>query len=510
MLKQTNNDFGILNRTFLSDINIYKEAIENIVEKFNLIKELYNLNNIKTLDELKDNLEKYKMFGIINSFSIQLIYNIKDNKFSSYLDLKNNLNKNINRNVETEFWYDHSVKNINTDDERIICNVKFNLNFEINNSNIVSNYLINNLNHHNFSNLLAEYYKNTILEYRSNQIKRILEEKRIINKLKDINILLFLPEEQLEQILDKDFQYFMKFADLNSLNLMHFNSKKLNNSIFVAKLLFILLYENEECCINDINKAIGIIKQNPEYFFYKIISLNSINYYKNFNQKKYFFTKIFDIFIKNKIFDKNNIIFQKKYSFMDKIEYLDENKQLEDLSIIENFLNRNIFFLITIKVLKKEFEIIRRNHICNLYSNVIEDDDFEDDFEENDLLFKNIKFDKKYNIKFTLIDSLFYSSGDSIENIQNYLFSDYNSEIVNYIKNITILCSNYEKVYISLPSTEVSVNTTYSLFEKEKIETLLKYYNIVDFDINNLDKLEFINVTSVEKYLKFTEDKIVL
>lgn len=179
------------------------------------------------------------MFGIINSFSIQLIYNVKDNKFSFYLDFSN---KNIiTDNVETEFWYDYAVDDINTDDERIICNVKFNLNFEIDNSNIVVNYLINNLNQHNFSNLLAEYYKNTTLEYRSTQIKRILEEKRIINKLKDINILLFLPEEQLEQILNKDFQYFMKFADFNSLNLMHFNSKKLNNCIFVAKLLFILL-----------------------------------------------------------------------------------------------------------------------------------------------------------------------------------------------------------------------------------------------------------------------------
>lgn len=176
MLKQTNNDFGILNRIFLSDINIYKEAVQNIVEKLNLIKELYNLNNIKTLDELKDNLEKYKMFGIINSFSIQLIYNIKDNKFSSYLDLKNNLNKNINKDVEPEFWYDHSVDDINTDDERIICNVKFNLNFEIDSSNIVANYLINNLNQHNFSNLLAEYYKNTTLEYRSNK-KNIRRKK---------------------------------------------------------------------------------------------------------------------------------------------------------------------------------------------------------------------------------------------------------------------------------------------------------------------------------------------
>lgn len=50
MLEQTNNDFGVLNRTFLSDINIYKEAVQSIVEKLNLIKELYNLNNIKTLD----------------------------------------------------------------------------------------------------------------------------------------------------------------------------------------------------------------------------------------------------------------------------------------------------------------------------------------------------------------------------------------------------------------------------------------------------------------------------
>ena len=503
MLKQTNNDFGILNRTFLSDINIYKEAIQNIVEKLNLIKELYNLNNIKTLDGLKDNLEKYKMFGIINSFSIQLIYNLKDNKFSAYLDFSN---KNIiTDNVETEFWYDHSVDDINTDDERIICNVKFNLNFEIDNSNIINNYLINNLNQNDFSNLLTEYYKNKTLEYRSTQIKRILEEKKIINKLKDIDILLFLPEEQLEQILNKDFQYFMKFADLNSLNLMHFKNEKLNNCIFVAKILFILLYENEECCISDINKTINIIQQNPEYLFYKIISLSSINYYKNFNQKKYFFTKILDIFIKNKIFDKNNIIFQKKYSFMDKIEYLDENKQLEDISIIEKFLNRNIFFLIVIKVLNNEYKIIRKNHICNLYN------DFdEDDLDEDDFLFANIKFDKKYNIKSTIVDSIFYSSGDSIDNIQNYLFSDYNSEIVNYIKNITILCSNYKKVYISLPSTEVAVNTTYSLFEKEQFETLLKYYNILDFDINNLDKLEFIDLNSNERYLKFTEDKIVL
>lgn len=426
MLEQTNNDFGILNRKFLSDINIYKEAVQNIVEKLNLIKELYNLNNIKTLDELKNNLEKYKMFGIINSFSIQLIYNIKDNKFSSYLDLKNNLNKNINKDVEPEFWYDHSVDDINTYDERIICNVKFNLNFEIDNSNIISNYLINNFNENKFSNLLVEYYKNTTLEYRSTQIKRILEEKKILNKLKDINILLFLPEEQLEQILNKDFQYFMKFSDLNSLNLMNFKNEKLNNYIFVAKLLFILLYENEECYINDINKAIDIIKQNPEYFFYKIISFGEINYYKNLNQKKYFFSKIFDIFVKNKIFDKNNIIFQKKLSFIDKIEYLDGNKQLEDLSMIEKFLNENIFFLIVMKVLDNEYKIIRKNHICNLYSNVIEEDDFEDGFKESDLLFKNIKFDKKYNIKLTLVDSFFYSSGDSIENIQNYLFSDYN------------------------------------------------------------------------------------
>ena len=84
----TNNSGSILNKNRINTEINKSNLIPNIIKELDKIKILYQLDNINTIKELKDQFNKFQFFGIIDFFYIAILYDIEQDIFLSKLIMK--------------------------------------------------------------------------------------------------------------------------------------------------------------------------------------------------------------------------------------------------------------------------------------------------------------------------------------------------------------------------------------------------------------------------------------
>lgn len=462
MIKNKNDI--ILNKNRINNEINNSDLIPNIIKELDKIKTLYQLDNIKTIKELKCQLNKFQFFGIIDFFNISILYDVQQDIFLSKL-IK-----------------DEGTIEIDNESEILIGKKRY----LIAKSNIICKYLINQLDKENlYANLILDI-KNIFNNYISKNVDTVLNiENLTVNNFD--NLILFYSEEIILKYINKFFSELVNSYNsdlLYKIYLCNFKNYELNST---AKSLFLL---------NKIWFYGGNIdKYIIEYI--KLISLNINIHFKNL------------LFL---ISNENLYINNKKY-----IQIRKMSKEIFNLAIYNNLIDFNNLHLhnneIMKKIFQKDLNILLFNELgfLNHKKKLIEDINY--------ITERNYKYDYKNiaNID-TVIINLPFQFRNKID-FEFYIFNNkmFNEKINNFISKIKFSYNRYNKIYINIfyyLSESIKNNITdEDIKEIEKlkdiIELFLKKENLVlllnnkDIDVDELlSKIEVLKYEDYQEILK--------
>ena len=449
-----NNSDSILNQNRINTEINKSDLIPNIIKELDKIKTLYQLDNINTIKELKDQFNKFQFFGIIDFFNIAILYDIEQDIFLSKL-IKDE------RTIE-----------INNEKEILIGNIRY----LIAKSNIICKYLMNQLDKETLHTKLILDVKKIINNYIHKNADAVLNiENFTVNNFD--NLILFYSEDVILKYINKFFNELINSYNYDLLHKIYFCNFKNCELNSTAKTLFLLhtiwFYGGD--VDKYIIEYIKLVSQNINIHFKKfLILISNENWY--INHRKYvhikkMYKEIFDLAIDNNLIDFNNL----------------------------NLHNNEIMQ----KIFRKDLNILLFNELgfLNHKKDLIEDINY--------ITEKNYKYDYK-NIKNidTVIINLPFQFKNKID-FEFYIFNNkmFNEQINNFISQIKFSYSRYNKVYINIfyflnKSKEIEkLNYIIELFLKK--ENLVLLLNDKDIDVDELlSKIEVLKYEDYQKILK--------
>ena len=213
----TNNTDSILSKNRIKNEIDNSDLIPNIIKELDKIKTLYQLDNIKTIEELKSQLNKFQFFGIIDFFNISIVYDVQQNMFLSKL-IKDE--GNVERDKESEIFIGKKG-------------------YLIAKSNIICKYLMNQLDKKALQTNLILDIKKIINNYINRNADIILNiENLTVNNFD--NLILFYSEDVILKYINKFFSELITSYNsdlLHKIYLCDFKNYELNS---IAKSLFLL------------------------------------------------------------------------------------------------------------------------------------------------------------------------------------------------------------------------------------------------------------------------------
>ena len=253
-----------------NDIILYKENYDNIINKFN------NINNIKDINQypIHYNDDKYK-YNIIN------INNIEYNIFFDFIHLtKIYKNKNLDNNKD-------KLNNLINSLSLIVCNIYKKKEKKLKLNDILF-YINNDFNKIRFLNLLIILYNNNnkklfndlfkfILNNNLSNLKIIKELYFDINKDEEI-INLFnndnfeiknLSENDKLKYINNTLFYIYYYLKLNKTTSTSSSNANINNYIDILKSYLIIIYNNDK--ITELIEKIDNNDNNKILFYTNIL-----------------------------------------------------------------------------------------------------------------------------------------------------------------------------------------------------------------------------------------------
>lgn len=450
----TNNSDSILNKNRINTEINKSNLIPNIIKELDKIKILYQLDNINTIKELKDQFNKFQFFGIIDFFYIAILYDIEQDIFLSKL-IK-----------------DERAIEINNEKEILIGNTRC----LIAKSNIICKYLMNQLDKETLCTKLIVDVKKIINNYLNKNVDTILNiENFTVNNFHIV--ILFYSEAVILKYINKFFNELINSYNYDLLHKIYFCNFKNSELNSTAKTLFLLhtiwFYGGD--VDKYIFEYIKLVSQNINIHFKNFLSLiSSENWY--INHRKYIHIKkmykeIFNLAIDNNLIDFNNL----------------------------NLHNNEIMQ----KIFRKDLNILLFNELgfLNHKKDLIEDINY--------ITERNYKYDYKNITNMdTVIINLPFQFKNKIDS-EFYIFNNkmFNDKINNFISQIKFSYSRYNKIYINIfyylsEGKEIEkLNYIIELFFKK--ENLVLLLNDEDIDVDELlNKIEVLTYEDYQNLLK--------